>query len=237
VRSDTLKKQELSKREAEDKVAYLLKQLRSAETKISRLETLAARGESKQRESFSSVFTASDLTSKNEGSVPLIRSTSTGSGITPSVIARFDDKALASCIHTSSSRTYSNVPAPITALLEPDDHSSSTSSPTLSPRNQTPSLVGPRMMLRPVSAHNLLPDPVDNTAGVRTSLTNKYALFVNSSKPGDGESGSSEVQDEVVKRWATEKDKKDKNEKSDKKDEDLLRELNLLKNQMKSPAP
>lgn len=92
-------------------------------------------------------------------------------------------------------------------------------------------------MLRPVSAHNLLPDPVDNTAGVRTSLTNKYALFVNSSKPGDGESGSSEVQDEVVKRWATEKDKKDKNEKSDKKDEDLLRELNLLKNQMKSPAP
>ena len=87
-------------------------------------------------------------------------------------------------------------------------------------------------MLRPVSAHNLLPDPVDNTAGVRTSLTNKYALFVNSSKPGDGDSGSSEVQDEVVKRWATEKDKK-----SDKKDEDLLRELNLLKNQMKSPAP
>lgn len=234
MRSDTLKKQELSKREAEDKVAYLLKQLRSAETKISRLETLAARGESKQRESFSSTFTASDLISNNEGSVPLIRSTSTGSGITPSVIARFGDKALASSIHTSSSRTYSDVPAPITALLEPDDHSSNPS-PTLSPRNLTPSPVGPRMMLRPVSAHNLLPDPVDNTPGVRTSLTNKYALFVNSSKPGEGD--SSEVQDEVVKRWATEKDKKDKNEKSDKKDEHLLRELNLLKNQMKSPAP
>ena len=217
-------------------MAYLLKQLRSAETKISRLETLAARGESKQRESFSSSFTASDLTSNNEGAVPLIRSTSTGSGITPSVIARFGDKALASSIHTSSSRTYSNVPAPITALLEPNDHSSNTS-PTLSSRNLTPSPVGPRMMLRPVSAHNLLPDPVDDTPGVRTSLTNKYALFVNSSKPGEDESGSSDVQDEVVKRWATEKDKKDKNEKSDKKDEDLLRELNLLKNQMKSPAP
>ena len=222
MRSDTIKKQELSKREAEDKVAYLLKQLRSAETKISRLETLAARGESKQRESFSSVFNPSDLTSPNqEFSVPLIRSTSTGSGITPSVISRFGDKALASSIHTSSSKTYNAAPAPITALLEQsEDH--------LSPRNIANGAVGPRMMHRPVSAHNLLSDTVDNTPGVRTSLSNKYALFVNSAKPADSEAAPSGVQDEVVKRWATEKEKKDN---------DMLRELNLLKNQMKSPAP
>ena len=221
MRSDTIKKQELSKREAEDKVAYLLKQLRSAETKISRLETLAARGESKQRESFTKEFNPSDLTSPNqELTVPLIRSTSTGSGITPSVISRFGDKALASSIHTSSSKTYNAAPVPITALLEKsEDHSS--------PRNIAGGAVGPRMMHRPVSAHNLLSETVDNTPGVRTSSSNKYALFVNA-KPADSEAAPSGVQEEVVKRWATEKEKKDN---------DMLRELNLLKNQMKSPAP
>jgi hypothetical protein len=52
IRADTIKKQEANKKEAEDKVAYLLQQLRSAEMKINRMETLAARGESKQRLSY-----------------------------------------------------------------------------------------------------------------------------------------------------------------------------------------
>ena len=41
----------MSKKDAEEKMAYLLQQLKSAENKISRMETLAARGESKQRSS------------------------------------------------------------------------------------------------------------------------------------------------------------------------------------------
>lgn len=151
----------MNKKEAEDKVAYLLQQLRSAETKINRMETLAARGESKQRLSF-----LEDESSQSSAAAAV---TSVAPPNDRKEVTKMSDRSLSGSTSNSSS-----------PRDQPDRASTPTpesSSPrqAVSPR-PAPSQVGEKEV-PPVKLTAEVPKPAPGAAGDRTSL-NKYTAFV-----------------------------------------------------------
>ena len=149
----------MNKKEAEDKVAYLLQQLRSAETKINRMETLAARGESKQRLSFL----------EDESSQSFAAATSVAPTNDRKEVTKMSDWSLSGSTSNSSS-----------PRDQPDRASTpipESSSPrqAVSPR-PAPSQVAEKEV-PPVKLTTEVPKPAPGAAGDRTSL-NKYTAFV-----------------------------------------------------------
>lgn len=197
----------MNKKETEDKVAYLLQQLRSAEMKINRMETLAARGESKQRLSF--LEDGPSQTSPTAASA--------NAAVTKDVAKMSDKKLSTSILSTHSPR-------------DQPDGASSPLSDSASPRATSGNAVKDFPMAK-VAAE--VTKPAAGMAGDRNSL-NKYAAFVSGTTPLKDEGAPKEVQVEVVRRWENEKERRGQMER---KNSDLSAELRLLKSQMKSSAP
>ena len=214
-RSDTLKKQEVSKKDAEEKVAYLLQQLKSAENKISRMETLAARGETKQRSSIiedQATSTGSSTASTTSTTTTTIHTASPAIAEPVKVVKKMGDVTVSTSTVTSTSSTV------VTPRGQPEKEAHPiqeiktvllktvpTSAPVPVP---VPVVSQQSAVMPPVPPSKVAVDTSGlGVAGSRLSA-NKYSAFVSGSPLKEGE--------------AT---------------QELNKELKDLKSQMKSPAP
>ena len=228
VRTEYLKKQEQSRREAEDKVSYLLQQLRSAEGKISRFESQNSPGKlveangAQSRPPTSQQMILSPTSIGQEGEAPSRSSSFSASLTVPRIVKRMTDNGLSTSIlnlHNHSKVTDSEKDTDkgtsIQSLKLPDN--STIRRDTNRDRDRDRDTDRDKDRDRPDSAFQ-------NSNGSHHHDKNFPDVCDTMNVP-------QQIQVEVVRRWEVEKERR---EQMENRNRELNKELRGLKQQLKA---
>ena len=222
-----MKKQEQSRREAEDKVSYLLQQLRSAEGKISRFESQNSPGKllesnsDQSRPSTSQLLIQSPVSNEREGE-PSRSSSFCASHSIPRVVKRMTDNGLSTSIlnlHSQITETEKDLDKkPGIYSLKSTDNSM---------MNRGTDKDGDNDRDRDRDRDRDKDRPVSEPGG-----THHYDRNIPNAH--DTINVPQQIQVEVVRRWEVEKERR---EQMESRNRELNKELRGLKQQLKALNP
>ena len=230
VRTEYLKKQDQSRREAEDKVSYLLQQLRSAEGKISRFESqsspekLVEPNRAQSRPTTSQQMILSPASTGQEGEAPSRSSSFSASLSVPRIVKRMTDNGLSTSIlslHNHSKVTDAEKDTDkgtsIQSLKLPDNSTKKRNTDTDRDRDVDRDTDRDKERDRPDSAFQ-------NSNGSHHHEKNIPDVCDTMNVP-------QQIQVEVVRRWEVEKERR---EQMENRNRELNKELRGLKQQLKA---